>query len=208
MLEFGLTDAVDADDLHVKLLSLKDVWDELVPDFHAWFLKRRLTTFNECLVLSVREEKGISGRYYSNGLELKHRLQKKKLNDNDIGTEIVAVTTTLEKWIQENFLDEVVRAIYGQGKYRLATGYQQFLVDAPKFLSWSKDRQNQHVLQFMQYNPASYACYKKPSNAGKKGKAGEKRRARQVSPELFTDRIPNTPKPPKLITPVKSAEVK
>ena len=77
VLEFGLADAVDADDLHVKLLSLKDVWDELVPDFHAWFLKRRLTTLNECLVLSAREEKGISGRYYSNGLELKHRLQKK-----------------------------------------------------------------------------------------------------------------------------------
>ena len=55
----------------------------------------------------------------------------------------------------------------------------------------------------MQYNPASYACYKKPNNAGKKGKAGEKRRARQVSPELFTDRIANTPKPPKLITPLK-----
>ena len=33
--------------------------------------------FIECLILSARECQGISGRFTTNGLELKHRLQKK-----------------------------------------------------------------------------------------------------------------------------------
>ena len=33
--EFGLADAIDPQDLHVKLLSLKEVWDEIAPGFHT-----------------------------------------------------------------------------------------------------------------------------------------------------------------------------
>ena len=63
--------------------------------------------------MSSRREKGINGRFYSNGLELKHQLQKKKISDQGITTEILAVTDTLQRWVKEKFLDEIVRSLYG-----------------------------------------------------------------------------------------------
>ena len=180
--------------------SLKGAWDNLIPGFHHWFTQKRVDIFSESLTLTVRP-------YYSNDLELKHRLQKKKLKDNDVSMEIVSVTETLQKWVKENFLQEVTRAIYGQGKYRLAPGYESFFVDPTQFLKWSKDRQHQHLQKFMNYVAPIYTTYQKPYNAGNKGNSGgQKRRARLPEPTVFTERI-NPSCDPKdnqsLLTPVK-----
>ena len=48
-----------------------------MPGFHHWFKQWRSEMFIECLILSARERQGISGRFTTNGLELKQRLQKK-----------------------------------------------------------------------------------------------------------------------------------
>ena len=48
-----------------------------MPGFHHWFKQWRSEMFIECLILSSRERQGISGRFTTNGLELKQRLQKK-----------------------------------------------------------------------------------------------------------------------------------
>ena len=37
--ELGLADASDDEDFGVKLLSLKSILDELLPNFHLWFVK-------------------------------------------------------------------------------------------------------------------------------------------------------------------------
>ena len=62
-----------------------------MPDFHHWFKHWRSEMFIECLVLSARERHGISGRFTSNGLKLKHRLQKKMIDEDEVPKEIVEV---------------------------------------------------------------------------------------------------------------------
>ena len=112
-------------------LSLETVWESLVPGFHRWFTKHRSEQFKNCLVLSARKNLGIAGRFYTNGLELKHRLQKKRLREDEIPEEVANVTSMLEKWTTEFYLEEE-RAVRGLGKYRLAPGYDQFQVDPVK----------------------------------------------------------------------------
>jgi hypothetical protein len=48
--------------------------------------------FKDCLVLSARENLGINGRFYTNGLELKHKLQMKNMREEDVPKEVAAVT--------------------------------------------------------------------------------------------------------------------
>ena len=78
LLHNGLADADDPEDFQIKLARLETVWESLVPGFHRWFTKHRSEQFKTWLVLSARQNLGITGRFYTNGLELKHRLQKKR----------------------------------------------------------------------------------------------------------------------------------
>ena len=103
---------------------------------------------------------GITGRLYTNGLELKHRLQKKRLREDEIPKEVANVTSMLEKWITEFYLEEE-RAVRRLGKYRLAPGYDQFQVDPVKWNKWGPKRQAQHLSALRNFTPKSYDMYKK-----------------------------------------------
>ena len=205
MMSQGLADAEDLQDLNVKLETLKEIWEDLVPGFHSWFKKRRLAKFESCLILSARDELGITGRFYSNGLELKHRLLKKKLSDLSSPSDIASSSRSLTKWAQENYLDEARKAIIGQGKYRLAAGYQMFFTTPVAWIRWSQERRSQHFEAFLNYNPKSFNRYVKPVDAGAKRKPGEKRRATLPEPDLFSDRISQQPPTPSndTVTPLK-----
>ena len=84
MLQSGLADADDEGDFNVKLSSVKDIWEDIAPGFWDWFVKNHKDLFIYCLVLSARDGLGIEGRLYNNSLELKDKLQKKALRDEDI----------------------------------------------------------------------------------------------------------------------------
>ena len=71
------------------------------------------------------------------------------------------------------------------------------------FLKWSKERQNQHLHRFQQYFAPAYTTYTKPDNAGKKGRAGEKRRVNEKEADTFVDSIPTMDPVEKAFTPVK-----
>ena len=73
----------------------------------------------------------MKGRFYTNGLELKHKQQKKQMAEENIPKEVAVVTTKLQNWI-EDFHDEKVRALRGLGKYRSPPGYESFYVDPCK----------------------------------------------------------------------------
>jgi hypothetical protein len=108
LLQNGLADAEDENDFDVKLASLKPVWDEIAPGFHQWFKNHRSKMFKDCLVLSARENLGINGRFYTNGLELKHKLQKKNMREEDVPKEVAAVTLQLYRlysYIYDHFCD-------------------------------------------------------------------------------------------------------
>ena len=106
LIQNGLADAEDESDLDAKLESLKPEWERIVPGFHQWFQKNRFKHFKECLVLSARKDLGIDGRFHTNGLELKHKLQKKKMREEDVPKEVAAVTLQLFKWVEEFYLEE------------------------------------------------------------------------------------------------------
>ena len=196
----GLADAENENDLRVKLDSLKFIWDE-VPGFFEFFKKYRFQKFAECLVLSSRQELSITGRFYSNELELLHKLLKKKLSEDGCSNNVVEVSKVLTTWLHENFLREAKKALIGQGKYRLAEGYQQFFVEPVLWVRWSQDRKNQHFESFMNFVPKSYDMYVKPSDAGRKTKPGEKRRSTLPEPDIFSEL--EIPSGSGAVTPVK-----
>ena len=195
----GLADALDSQALAVKLETLQDIWDDLVPGFYEWFRRRRVTKFETCLVLSARDSLGIGGRFYSNNLELKHHLLKKNLQDLSTPKDVAASSFALTKWVQENLLDESRKVVIGQGKYRLSPGYIKFLVNPAEWVRWSAQRKLQHFEEFIKYNPSGFQKYVKPADSGSKRKPGKKRRARLPEPDLF---VPATvSRPP--VTPLK-----
>lgn len=124
LLQNGLADAEDECDFDAKLESLKPVWEEIAPGFHHWFKSNRSKLFKDCLVLSARENLSIEGRFYMNGVKLKHKLQKKRMAKEDVPKEIAAVIAQLFTWAEEFYLEEE-RAIQGLGKYRLAPIYNE-----------------------------------------------------------------------------------
>lgn len=130
------------------------MWDDLVPGFHAWFDKNRSKLFKDCLIVSARQALGIEGRFTTNGLELKHKLQKKKIKEEDIPKEVSAVTKVLNAWVNEYHIEEE-RALRGLGKFHIAPGYERFLVDPVRWNRWSPERQKQHVKAFRAVTPLS-----------------------------------------------------
>ena len=95
-LQSGLADADDAVDFDTKLESLKRVWEFKIPGFHPWFVKNKPNYFKTNLIMEARQYLRIDGRLYTNGLELKHKLQKKHLKEADVPKEVQSVTKELE----------------------------------------------------------------------------------------------------------------
>ena len=89
--------------------------------------------FIECLILSVRERHGISGRFTTNGLELKHRLQKRMIAEDEVPKEMIEVSKALKPWI-ESYYSKVRQAIRWLGKYRLAPEFLNFYVEPALWL--------------------------------------------------------------------------
>ena len=132
--------------------------------------------------MSSRRALAIEGHFYTNGLELKHKLQKKRLKEAEVPRGVSSVTEELQTWAQD-FFNEEVPAVRGLGKYRLAPGYDHFVIDPIKWNRWGLERQAQHISTFRQFIAKSYDSYSKPSSAGHKAwPAGTKRGAELPEP--------------------------
>ena len=91
----------------------------------------------------------MSGRFYTNNLENAHMQQKRKLKETE-AKNVAEVNTSLSGWIDE-FYSETVRALRGQGKYRLAIGYEHFFVESVQWNRWTPQRRQQHVDTFLNF---------------------------------------------------------
>lgn len=127
-------------------------------------------------MVAVREKHGISNRFMTNGLELKHRLQKKHLSENEVPKEIRLVTRQLYEWTI-NYYKECRRAIRGIGKYRLADNYSHYFVPPARWCSWSDDRRNQHFAAFLNHNALPLDSFKKLSQLERKATVRKKNSA-------------------------------
>ena len=68
---------------------------------------------------------------------------------------------TLHQW-HLSFEREIERAFYGQGRFRLAPGYEQFYREPTIYLSQSQERNQDHMRKFLQFTPSITDTYKKP----------------------------------------------
>ena len=142
----------------------------------------------ECLILNARERHGISGRFTTNGLELKHRLQKKVIDEDEVPKKIFAVSKALKTWIQSND-SEVRQAIRGLDKYRLTPEFLIFYLEPAMWVQWSEERRSQNYEALLLCIPQVLEYWKPKSAVQKSGNPGKnKRRARLPEPELFIKR--------------------
>ena len=128
LMQNGLADAEYVDDFKARLDGLQPVWDNIVPGFQHWFKQQRSEMFIQCLILSARECHGISGRFTTNGLELKHNLHKKVIAEDKVPKKVVKVSKALKTLIQ-SYYSEFRGAIRGLTKYRLAPEFLNFYVE-------------------------------------------------------------------------------
>ncbi len=82
----------------------------MIPGFHTWFVNKRADKFKSNLVLSARRSLDITGRFYTNGLESAHHLQKKFSQEEKSPKTVTEVNLVLRQWCDE-FYNEAVRAI-------------------------------------------------------------------------------------------------
>ncbi|XP_066914107.1 uncharacterized protein [Clytia hemisphaerica] len=188
----GLADAVDEPDFDAKLASLKDVWHEHTPWFHDWFVKYQMDTFKSCLILSARDFLNIKDRYFNNCLENLHRQQKKKLRD-ELGSiktrDLRKILHVIDKWVSENYHQELALAIRGHGKFRLHEGYKHLSIDPKTWHRMLPESRDSKIIEFTKFVPKPSQTYQKPVTAGKKGTKSQKRRVDQGEPELFVNRL-------------------
>ena len=126
--------------------------------------------------MSAQTKLNISGRFYTNSLESAHCLQKKFLaEEGHKSVNVVEVTVFLVDWINK-FYTELVRALRGMWRYRLAVGYQDFFIEPVKWNQWSSDKRQKHVDKFLKFCLTESQCYQKPLPAGLKIEPCPKRR--------------------------------
>lgn len=100
---------------YCKTWQPQSVWEKAAPSFHEWFWKTRSQQFKDSLTMSARQSLGIEGCFYTSGLELKYKLQKKRLWECEIPNEVADVSAELQTGSEE-FCIEEARAIHGLGK--------------------------------------------------------------------------------------------
>ena len=129
MIEYGLADSKDADDLTTRLESLRESWENLCPGFHKWFLSKRKAIFENSVIECARKNNNVHGLFYNNSIECQHYLEKKEQSFRKGTVEDVIKTF---KSLVERQQDEEVRAIYRSAPYRLSDRYKKFEVDSVK----------------------------------------------------------------------------
>lgn len=156
----GLIDADSESDFEVKFKSLEDVWNPLVPGFHSWFEKKRVPVFITAVINAELNRAQVGNRFYNNRLQLLHKLQKKYVSEGEYKDDVSSINSALQEW-SETFVKEEIKALYGQGKYRLAPGYDHFYVEPTKLFKWSQERKDQHIRVFREFVPNIAETYKK-----------------------------------------------
>ena len=109
-------------------------------------------------------------------------------------------------WINE-FYAELIRALRGMERYRLAVGYQNFFVELVKWNQWSPDRRQKHVDKFLKFRPTESHCYRKGFLCTFEKKLRPKRRIEKGEAEIFIDHAATLPPTTSQVTPIKLSKV-
>ena len=184
MMEYGLADSKDANDLTARLESLRESWENLCPGFHKWFVSKRKAVFQNSVIECARKNTNVHGLFYNNSIECQHYLEKKEQSFRKGTVEDVIKTF---KSLVERQQDEEVRAIYRSGPYRLSDCYQKFEVDSVKWHSMDPEARMKHVERFRRYRPTLDDQFDKPKSSGRK--PSDRKRTRKPDFESAFDRL-------------------
>ena len=119
-----------------------------------------------------------------------HKLQKKYVSEGEYKDDVSSINSALQEW-SETFVKEEIKALYGQGNYRLAPGYDHFYVESTKWFKWSQERKDQHIRVLREFVPNIAETYKKPKNTDLKGNEKNKKRRDGKEPVLFVNQFEN-----------------
>ena len=140
MMEYGLAESKDANDLTTRLESLRGSWENLCAGFHKWFVSKRKTVFQNSVIDCARKNTNVHGLCYNNSIECQHHLEKKEQSFKKEAMEDAIKTF---KPLVERQQDEEVRAIYRSGPYRLNDRYKKFEVDSVKWHAMDQESSNE-----------------------------------------------------------------
>ena len=85
----GLVDADDQDDLEAKLASLKETWNTMLPGFHDWFQKKRITLFIESVIRSPLDRATLGNSFKIIGLKSFPNCRKRELKKGRLSMKFV-----------------------------------------------------------------------------------------------------------------------
>ena len=105
-----------------------------MPGFHSWFVRKRAPIFQNQVVGEALDRLQLDTRFTTNRLEVMHKIQKKNAAEANSCSKVTSVLKTLHQW-HLSFERETERAFHGQGKFRLAPGYEQFYREPTIYLS-------------------------------------------------------------------------
>ena len=60
---------------NIKLENLKSVWDSIVPGFRSWFVRKRISVFQNQVVGEALDRLKLDTRFTNNCLEVIHKIQ-------------------------------------------------------------------------------------------------------------------------------------
>ena len=69
----------------------------MVPGFHNWFKKKRIPLFVESVIRSPLDRASLGNSFYNNRLGVLHKLQKKKIQEENIEHEVCQTSKALEE---------------------------------------------------------------------------------------------------------------
>ena len=77
MIEYGLPDSKDANDLATRLDSHRESWENISPGFHKWFVGKRKAIFQNSAIECAKENANVRGIFYNNSIDCQHYPGKK-----------------------------------------------------------------------------------------------------------------------------------
>ena len=165
IVEYGLADSTDKEDLEARLRSMEEQWELLCPGFYKWFSEKCKPIFESSVIDSTRKPTNVQGLYCNNTIEAQHFCQK---NEQSFKAGIISEIVGTLKTLTERQQNDKVRALYGSGPYYLSQNYRRFQVDSVQWHSMNAKKKMKHVEDevFLTVLPSLDKHFPKPSTSG------------------------------------------
>ena len=149
----GLVDSLTNTEFDIKLESLHEKWDTIIPGFWKWFHRYEGDTFKNCMIQSVRRKAGMSNheKYTTNDNEsINSAMQRVCGKHQSIMKFVDEVKSYVES--QDN---QLVMAVVQQGNYLLKQEFKNLEIALEQWSNMSKEDRHKHLAKVRRFIPTS-----------------------------------------------------